>query len=293
VLIGFLLALGCSLCYGTASVFQAAAARSVEAGSKSGVDAVLLMRALRQWRYLLGIGLDGLGFALQVMALRLVPIYVVAAALAASIAVTAIVAAWLLAARLSPVEWTAVVVICAGLALLGIAAGPEGSRHGPGGLKWALWGVVVVIFIAGTVGGRLGDRSRALVLGLSAGTGFGVVEVGVRLIDTMDLRKAAFYTHPSLYAAAAGGAAGFLLLTSALQRGSVTTAVAGMVVGETIAPALIGVVWFGDRTRDGLGWMVVAGFAIAVAATLVLARFGEAPEPEPVQEKDALESSEE
>jgi drug/metabolite transporter (DMT)-like permease len=104
----------------------------------------------------------------------------------------------------------------------------------------------------------------------------------------MDLRKAAFYTHPSLYAAAAGGAAGFLLLTSALQRGSVTTAVAGMVVGETIAPALIGVVWFGDRTREGLGWMVVAGFAIAVAATLVLARFGEAPEPDPVAEKVAL-----
>jgi drug/metabolite transporter (DMT)-like permease len=279
VLIGFLLALGCSVCYGTASVFQAAAARSVESGSNSGVDAVLLLRALRQWRYLVGVGLDGLGFALQVMALRLVPIYLVAAALAASIAVTAIVAAWLLSVRLSPAEWTAVGVICVGLAMLGMAAGPEGSKHGPPGLAWALWGVVAAIFVAGTAGGRLGDRSRALVLGLGAGTGFGVVEVGVRLIDSMDLRKAAFYTHPALYAAAAGGAAGFLLLTSALQRGSVTTAVAGMVIGETIAPALIGVVWLGDRTRDGLGWMVVAGFAIAVAATLVLARFGEAPDP--------------
>lgn len=261
----------------------------MEAGSSSGVDAVLLMRALRQWRYLLGLGLDGLGFALQVAALRLVPIYVVAAALAASIAVTAIVAAWMLSVRLSPVEWTAVGVICAGLAMLAIAAGPEGTKHGPHGLRWALWGVVAAIFVAGTVGGRLGDRSRALVLGLGAGAGFGVVEIGVRLIDSMDLRKAAFYTHPALYAAAAGGAAGFLLLTSALQRGSVTTAVAGMVVGETIAPALIGVVWLGDRTREGLGWMVIAGFAIAVAATLVLARFGEAPAPDPVGAAEALE----
>jgi hypothetical protein len=34
--------------------------------------------------------------------------------------------------------------------------------------------------------------------------------------------------------------------------------------------------------------MVVAGFAIAVAATLVLARFGEAPEPDPVAEIAAV-----
>ncbi|MDR3656315.1 MAG: hypothetical protein P4L48_11780, partial [Mycobacterium sp.] len=83
------------------------------------------------------------------------------------------------------------------------------------------------------------------------------------------------------YAAAAGGVAGFMLLTSALHRGSVTTAVAGMVVGETIAPAFVGVVWLGDRARDGLGWLVVAGFVVAVSATLVLARFGEAPQPAP------------
>ncbi len=277
--IGLLLALGCSVCYGTASVLQAAAARSVEAGSGSGVDAVLLMRAVRQWRYLAGIGLDGLGFGLQVVALRLVPIYVVAAALAASIAVTGIVAAWVLSARLSPAEWTAVGVVCASLAMLGFAAGPEGSQHGPAGLGWALLGVAAAVFIVGAAAGRLGDRPRALALGLAAGCGFGVVEVGVRLIDTIDLTKRAFYTNPALYAAAAGGAAGFLLLTSALHRGSVTTAVAGMVVGETIAPALVGVVWLGDRARDGLGWMVFVGFVVAVAATLVLARFGEAPTP--------------
>ena len=281
VLIGLLLALGCSVCYGTASVLQAAATRSVEAGSGSGVDTVLLMRAVRQWRYLAGFALDGFGFVLQVFALRLVPIYVVGAALAASIAVTALAAAWMLSARLSRTEWTAVAVVCAGLAMLGLAAGPQGSGRGPAGLAWALLGVVGMVFLAGAVGGRLADRPRALALGVGAGTGFGVVEVGVRLIDPIDPTKAAFYADPALYAVIAGGVAGFLLLTSALHRGSLTTAVAGVVVGETIAPALIGVLWLGDRTREGFGWMVVAGFAIAVAGTLVLARFGEVPTPEP------------
>lgn len=278
MLIGFLLALGCSVCYGTASVLQAAATRSVEAGSGSGVDTVLLARAARQWRYLVGVGLDGLGFLLQVAALRLVPIYVVAAALAASIAVTGIASAWLLSARLSRAEWTAVGVVCVSLVALALAAGPGHFRHAPAGLGWALLGVVAVVFGAGAVAGRLPDRPRALALGLAAGTGFGVIEVGVRLIEVMDPTRRAFYTNPALYAAAAGGAAGFLLLTSALHRGSVTTAVAGMVVGETIAPAFVGVVWLGDNARDGLGWVVITGFVVAVSATLVLARFGEAPQ---------------
>ncbi|MGO9551935.1 DMT family transporter [Mycobacterium sp.] len=279
MLIGLLLALGTSVCYGTATVLQAVATRSVDAGSDSGVDAALLLRALRQWRYLVGIGLDGVGFVLQVAALRLVPIYVVAAAIAASLAVTAIVAAWLLSARLSTVEWTAVAVVCASLAMLGFAAGPEGSQRGPAGLRWALLAVVAAVFIAGAVGGRLGERSRALVLGLGAGAGFGVVEIAVRLIDAIDPTKAVFYTNPAVYVVIAGGLAGFLLLTSALSRGSVTTAVAGMVVGETVGPALVGVVWLGDQTRPGMSWMVVTGFAIAVAATLALSRFGEAPTP--------------
>ncbi|MDT5146195.1 MAG: hypothetical protein QOC58_840 [Mycobacterium sp.] len=284
MLVGFLLALGCSVCYGTASVLQAAATRSVEAGSGSGVDTVLLMRAARQWRYLVGVGLDGVGFLLQVAALRMVPIYVVAAALAASIAVTGIAAAWLLSARLSRAEWTAVAVVCVSLLVLALAAGPGHFRHAPRGLGWALLGVVAAIFVAGAAAGKLPDRPRALALGLAAGTGFGVIEVGVRLIDVIDPTKRSFYTNPALYAAAAGGVAGFLLLTSALHRGSVTTAVAGMVVGETIAPAFVGVVWLGDRARDGLGWLVIAGFVVAVSATLVLARFGEAPQPteEPV-----------
>ena len=279
MLIGLLLALGCSVCYGTATVLQAEATRSVDAGSDSGVDPALLLRALRQWRYLVGIGLDGLGFVLQIGALRLVPIYVVAAAIAASLAVTAIVAAWVLSVRLSAMEWAAVAVVCGSLAMLGVAAGPEGSGHGPPGLGWALLVVAAIVFGAGAAAGRLGDRSRALVLGLGAGAGFGVVEISVRLIDTIDPTRAAFWANPAIYALAAGGAAGFLLLTSALSRGSVTTAVAGMVIGETVGPALVGVAWLGDRTRDGLGWMVVTGFVIAVAAALALSRFGEAPTP--------------
>ncbi|MEU5398785.1 hypothetical protein ABZ348_05735 [Streptomyces sp. NPDC005963] len=268
-----LCALGSALCYGTASVLQAMAAKAAEPGSGSGVDAALLLRALRQWRYLLGLTLDGFGFALQIVALRSLPIYVVGAALAGSLAVTALVASRLLHLRLSGVEWGAVVTVCAGLAMLGLASGAEGDRPGSAALRWSMLGVAVAVLLVGAFAGRLPDRPRALVLGLGAGAGFGVVEVAVRLIDSVALPEV--LANPALYALLLGGAAAFLLLTSAFARGSVTVATAGLVLGETIGPAVVGVVWLGDDTRAGLAWLGVLGFAVAVAGALALARFGE------------------
>ncbi|MGW2828721.1 DMT family transporter [Streptomyces sp. NPDC001286] len=266
-------ALGAAVCFGTATVLQAVAAREATGGG--GGEAALLLRALRQWRYLAGLALDGLGFLLQIVALRSIPIYAVAAALASSLAVTGVVAARLLHVRLSGLEWGAVGMVCAGLAMLGLASGAEGDRQGSMALKWAVLVIAVAVLALGLVGGRWTGRGRDLVLGLGAGFGFGVVEVAVRLIDS--LAPSALLANPATYALLIGGGAAFLLLTSALQRGSVTTATAGMVIGETLWPAAVGVVWLGDRTREGLTWLAVLGFAVAVAAALALARFGEAP----------------
>ena len=268
-------ALGAAVCFGTATVLQAVAARAAAEESAPGGEAALLMRAMRQWRYLAGLALDGVGFLLQIAALRSLPIYAVGAALAASLAVTAVVAARLLHVRLSQVEWGAVGVVCAGLAMLGLASGTEGDRAGSLTLRYVMLGTAVGVLLLGAVAGRLPERGRALALGLGAGFGFGVVEVAVRLID--DLGVGALLSNPATYALLIGGGAAFLLLTSALQRGSVTTATAGLVIGETIGPALVGVVWLGDRTREGLGWLAILGFAVAVAGALALARFGEAP----------------
>ncbi|WP_406841305.1 hypothetical protein ACICHK_24550 [Streptomyces sp. AHU1] len=269
-------ALGASVCFGTATVLQAMAARAAGgAGGGVGGAAALLLRALRQWRYLAGLGLDGAGFLLQIVALRSIPIYAVGAALAASLAVTAVVASRLLHVRLSRVEWGAVAVVCGGLAMLALASGPEGDRTGSLALKYAMLGTSVAVLVLALVGGRLPDRGRALALGLGSGFGFGVVEVAVRLIA--DLDPGTLLANPATYALLIGGGAAFLLLTTALERGSVTTATAGLVIGETIGPALVGVVWLGDRTREGLAWLAVLGFAVAVAGALALARFGEAP----------------
>ena len=159
-------ALASSVCFGAASVLQAMAARATTPGTGGGVDIALMWRALRQWRYIAGLSMDGLGFGLQIVALRTLPIYVVGAALAASLAVTAVIASRVLRVRLSRVEWTAVAVVCAGLAMLALAAGKEGHREGSEALRWALLGISFGVLLLGVAAGRLPDKPRALVLGL-------------------------------------------------------------------------------------------------------------------------------
>lgn len=268
-----LCALGAALCFGVATALQARAARRAESG---GGAAGLLVTAVRQLPYLLGLLLDGAGFVLEVVALRALPVYAVGAALAASLAVTAVAAGPLLGARLRGREWGAVAAVCGGLAVLALASGKEGGGHGDTALRWAVLAASLVILATGGATGpldRLPDKARAAVLGLGAGFGFGVVEVAVRLLDPLTVR--AVVTNPAAYAILVGGAAAFLLLTSALHRGSVTAATAGMVLGETIGPALVGILALHDGTRPGWGPAAVSGFTLAVLGALALARFGE------------------
>jgi hypothetical protein len=42
-----------------------------------------------------------------------------------------------------------------------------------------------------------------------------------------------------------------------------------------VLPAVVGVLVFGDGTRPGMLPLAVAGFALAVACSLALARFGD------------------
>ncbi|MGV9295459.1 DMT family transporter [Amycolatopsis sp. NPDC003676] len=272
---GFLCALLSAVAYGVASVMQAVAAKAAPDEGGSGVDPRLLLRVLRQWKFVVGLLLDGVGFVAQIAALHVLPLFLVQATQAASLAVTA-VAVRVFGVRLGAREWTAVGVVCAGLALLGSSAESEGSTEVGLAFRLTLAGAAVALGIAGLLVGRASDRVRTAGLGLVAGLCFGLVAVAGRVIPSLaplDLLR-----DPALYVVAVAGALAMLFFATALQRGSVTTATAMMVLGETVMPSLIGVVLLGDRTRPGFAVVALIGFVLAVAAALALARFGE-PEP--------------
>ena len=283
MLLSLLGAIAAAVCFGVASVLQAVAARSTPAGE--GVDPRLLVRLLGRLPFVLGICLDLLGFVAELAALRSLPLFVVQAAVAANLAVTAVVAVRVLHVRLTGAEWTAVAMVCAGLGLLGLSSGHESPAHVSLRFRLVLLGCVVVIAAGGMLAGRLRGQVRSVGLGLAAGLGFGFVAVGSRVLKSfapLDL-----LSDPATYVVAAGGVVGMLFFATALQRGSVTTTTGSVVVAETLMPAMIGVFLLGDGTRHGFAWVAVVGFVMAVAGALTLARFGEpAAEPgrEPVEQ---------
>lgn len=272
MLLGLIMALAAALCFGVAMVLQALGAQ--RRTPRPGEGVLGTARAMLNVAFAAGLLLDCFGFGAQLLALRTLPLYVVQAALAGALAVTAVLGAAVLKARLGRGEWLGVAGVCLGLAVLGVTAGAEGHKQPAHAFHWILLVVVAVIAGLGGVAWRLREPTRAAVMGGLCGLGFGVVGLAVRVLSTSH-GLATLFADPALYALLAGGAVSFVLMTEGVRGGKVTIATAGMVLGETALPAVLGVVLLGDGTRHGLMPLAVAGFAVAVAGALALARFGE------------------
>jgi drug/metabolite transporter (DMT)-like permease len=271
---GLLGALLSAVCYGVASVLQARAVKASPPGA--GVDPRLLLRLLRRVPFVGGLVLDVAGFVAQFAALRVAPVFLVQAAQAASLAVTAVVAIAVLRVRLGVREWLAIVAVCGGLAMLGFSAGLEGAVVTGTGFRLALVGSVILLGLVGFAVGRGSGPTGSAVLGLVAGLGFGVVALAARALPS--LSPGHLVRDPALYALVLGGLVAFLFYATGLQRGAVTVVTATVVVGETLVPAAVGVVVFGDHTRAGMVPVAVGGFVVALAGAFGLTRFGQLPE---------------
>jgi drug/metabolite transporter (DMT)-like permease len=133
-----------------------------------------------------GILLDVAGFAAQFTALRVAPVFLVQAALAGSLAVTAAVAGVVLKVRLGRRDWRAVGLVCAGLAALGFSAGAEGAGHTGVAFRFALVAAIVLLAGVAWAAGRLREPAGSTVTGLVAGLGFGVVALAARALPRPD-----------------------------------------------------------------------------------------------------------
>lgn len=285
MLVGLACAAGSSLCYGLGSVLQAVAA--VDADAAPRLDPRLLLRLGSAWPYLVGLALDGVGFVLSLVALRSLPLYVVQAVVASFLAVTAVIGAVFLGTRLRKVEWVALGVVVLGLALVSLSAAPQSARAPGTFLEWLVLATAVTLALAAVPLGRLSGVRGAWVLGGVAGLAFGVVAIGVRALSSAtthgDLVPPvhALATSPTSYALLVAAPLALITYATALQRGSVVQATAPLVVGETVLPAIVGLSLLGDHPRPGLGIAAAAGFTLAVAAALLLSRFGEVSIPPP------------
>ena len=267
LLVSALCALGAMTVFGVAAVLQAVAtARADDVGV---LDPRLLLRLVRQPLFLLALSLNLFGFGLHVAALQALPLFLVQAVIAGSVAVTALLSVRVFGRRLGRQEWGAVALIVVALALLASSATDEHAAVTSDLAVLMLAGGVVAIAAAAAVARRVPGPTGAVLLGLLAGCGFGVVAICARLLP--DLGPAVL-TAPVAYVLAAAGTVAFVVYSGAMQRGSATTATAAMVVTQTVVPAVAGLL-LGDRVRPGSAPFAVAGFVLALVGAVGLGRF--------------------
>jgi drug/metabolite transporter (DMT)-like permease len=282
VLASMIAAVFAALCYGVAAVMQAIAVREASRrtpaqAAGAAVDPGLVVRMLHQWRFVASIGLDSLGFVAQLVALQRLPLFTVQAMVASNLAVTAVVASWVTKTRLGARAWAAVTGVVAGVGLLGSSAGAEGATDAGAVFKLALIVAIAGIGLVGLAAARLPNPVRTPALGAIAGLGYGVLGIAARVLDGFG--PATLVRDPATYAIIAAGIISFALYATALEGGSVTVATAAVVLAETLPPSLIGVLFLGDQTRPGLGPAAIAGFVLAVACAVLLARYAEGEHP--------------
>lgn len=304
MIIGLVAAVSASACYGTGSVLQAvgsrksarreAAVASATATTQHGGPSLSsTAKAAVTWEFLVGTVLDFVGFGLGALAARLLPLFLSQTVISANLVITAVLGIRLLGIRLNRPEWASIAVVCSSLVLLAAAAGHEGGVHTPISTHWWLLAASALLIGGGSLAVRWMGSRAAIPAGLLSGLGFGAVGVGVRVLNGADpLDLSALLTDPALYAILLAGVGGMYLHTVALQIGSVNGATAALVVGETVVPGILGVIWLGDASRPGYSWLAIFGFALAVAGAVAVARFGEteaaAPHPRQPEEITAL-----
>ncbi len=208
-----------------------------------------------------------LGWALHLVSIAMVPLYVAQVGIAASLAVTAILAARVVGEPLSVRHRIAVGVLVGGLVLLALSAGPVGTHQfdaaGVATLYAALLGILLIAL--GTL--RVGGPGGGLLLGCLGGLAYAGSPIATRALvePSWDWLTILPVVSIGLY-----GLLGFWLYSLALRRGSVIATSGPLVLLQTVVPAIVGVVALGDSFRPGWWPVAVFGFLVSTAAALAL-----------------------
>ena len=269
MIIALLAALAAAAVFGVGAVLQGLATEGEPVEDR--IDPWLLVRLLRRPVFLGALVCNLVGLLLHVRALQDLPLFLVQAVIASSVAVTAVVSVRTFGTVLSRTQWSAVGAVVVGLTLLAPTAQEGDAVQTSGTTAPLLLGAMVVVAVASVAAGHLHGAPGAVLLGLLGGTGFGIVAVCARLLP--GLTPGELVRAPVAYVMAFSGLLAFLLYSSAMQKGSVTVTTAALVVPQTAVPAVIGTLLLGDQVRPGFGLLAVVGFLLALLGAVGLARF--------------------
>ena len=268
MILGYLFVGLAALASGTGSVLESI---GIQKSGAFGGDSSKMGMVAKQPLYWAGLVVDVLGFLLSTFALHRLPLFLVQSVMAFSVGVTATITV-LMGVRLGRHGWTALAIASVGLVAVGFSAQPAPAPELPPGWRWILIVSAAAVCFVGIVINRTNERWTAPVLGFLSGLGFSGIAIAARTLHIHGEWWNVFLS-PNGWAIGANGFAGAFVLVMALQKGNATTVSATMFTTNTVIPSAVGLILLHDTFRPGWAVPGFAGFIIAIAAAIAVARY--------------------
>lgn len=265
-----------SFLYGVGAVLQGVGAR--RGGGQEGLQG--LASIMGQGPYLAGLGCDLAGWAMTMYAIHHLPQFAVQTTLAASVAVTALVAWCFLRTPLRRRDALAIAITLVGLVLVALAAGPAPADLDGQATRAVLAAVVTpAALLALLVVRRCGPVARAGVAGL-------LFSLGAASARTIELGPTPWhlFAQPTAWAVLGYVGAGLVCHARSLEDGKVGHVTAVLWSSELLMAGAAGFLLFGDRVRPGAQWTALLGLALSIVAMVLLSTGpGHTDRPEPAR----------
>ncbi len=267
--LGIVCAVAASCLYNTSIALQALEAR--RESDDHSLRPSLILRLLRNRRWLVATALGLAGWPLEIAALLLAPLTVVQPCLASGL----VLLLWLGARKLGEApgrrEFVAVAAIFAGVGGVALAAPQRTTEHAS---DWAIALALCLVALPALAPYLLRRRGAVgLLVVLSAGFGYAWTAIASKLL-TDELSSGAV-VGAAVWLATAAGSEGLALMSemSALQRRAATHVAPVMFAVQVLVPVLLAPLIFGESWAETPlgGVLLVAFMAVALAGTTLLA----------------------
>ncbi|HWE57957.1 MAG TPA: DMT family transporter [Acidimicrobiales bacterium] len=269
-----LIALASALAAATSTILQHYSARRAPDGRTHRLLGHLLTRPA----WLAGTAVAVVGLALHVLALAHGQLAVVQPVLISGVLFALPLSAVLEGRRPSAREWLLALILVVGLALFLLAGrpGPAEVKLDADELAWASAIGAAVVGVLTLIGVRWPRGHRPAILGVAAGTGYGVVAALIKQSDWVYNHGGLTHlvTDWPLYALIIMGACALGLTQMAYRAGPLAQSMPALTVADPAASVVLGVIAFHERlANDGLAIALqVIGFVIMALAAAQLAR---------------------
>jgi drug/metabolite transporter (DMT)-like permease len=270
LVLGILAAVASSCLYNLSIAMQALQAREVS--PEHGMRPSLLVRLVRDPRWLGATGIGLLGWPLELAALLMAPLTVVQPVLASGLLLLLYLGATRLGEPPGPRELVAIGAILVGLTGVALAAPERTTEHASSAaLAVSLGAIALVALLPYLLRGRIG--AAAFIVVVSAGCGYAWTGIVSKLVT--DEVAAGSVAIAIFWLATLAGSEFVALLSemSALQRRPATHVAPPMFTVQVLIPVLLAPFLFRESWGDTpLGGIVLgASIALAVAGTALVA----------------------